>query len=64
MIVVIEDDQLREKKLKEHSKVGKDYKLQTQQREQLLHSIEHELVQEALKLPNRTHLDSPVGNED
>lgn len=26
--------------------------------------IEHELVIEALKLPNKTHVDSPVGGED
>ena len=26
--------------------------------------LEHILVQEALKLPNRTHVDSPVGDED
>ena len=25
--------------------------------------VEHELVEQALKLPNRTHLDSPVGDE-
>jgi seryl-tRNA synthetase len=63
-IVLIDEDHKREKKLKEHSKVGKDYKLQTQDREKLLTDVEHELVKEALKLPNRTHLDSPVGGEE
>ena len=29
----------------------------------MLVDLEHELVQEALKLPNRTHVDSPVGDE-
>jgi len=29
-----------------------------------LETIEHQLVAEALKLPNKTHVDSPVGGED
>lgn len=47
-----------------HGKVGKDYKRQVQDRELAIEEIEHALVQEALKLPNRTHVDSPVGDED
>ena len=48
----------------QHAKVGKDYKKQVQEREHEIEEIEHTLVQEALKLPNRTHVDSPVGDED
>ena len=29
-----------------------------------METVEHELVGQALKLPNKTHLDSPVGGED
>ena len=62
-IVLMEDDHAREKKMGQHQKVGKDYKRQLQEREKLAIEVEHELVQEALRLPNRTHLDSPVGDE-
>lgn len=29
----------------------------------MLDTLEHELVEQALKLPNKTHYDSPVGDE-
>ena len=32
-------------------------------REQHLETLEHELVEQALKLPNKTHFDTPVGDE-
>ena len=48
----------------QHGKVGKSYKKQVNDREKLIESIEHELVLEALKLPNKTHVDSPVGGEE
>ena len=35
-----------------------------QDREKLIDSVETELVELALKLPNKTHVDSPVGGED
>ena len=57
------DDVEREKLMDQHTKVGKDYKRQVQDREFQLDEVEHQLVQEALKLPNRTHVDSPVGDE-
>ena len=60
----MEDDEKREKMMEQHGKVGKSYKLQVQEREKLVDEIEHKLVQEALKLPNKTHVDSPVGGED
>eukprot|EP00354_Favella_ehrenbergii_P011597 CAMPEP_0170467896 /NCGR_PEP_ID=MMETSP0123-20130129/11293_1 /TAXON_ID=182087 /ORGANISM="Favella ehrenbergii, Strain Fehren 1" /LENGTH=396 /DNA_ID=CAMNT_0010734357 /DNA_START=194 /DNA_END=1384 /DNA_ORIENTATION=- len=62
-IVTIEDDRVREDKLSQHTKVGKTYKKQVQDREQILDTLEHELVEQALKLPNKTHHDSPVGDE-
>lgn len=62
-LVTIEDDALREDKLKEHTKVGKTFKKQVQDREKTLEIVEHELVEQALKLPNKTHYDSPVGGE-
>ena len=57
------DDQEREEKLRAHTKVGKTYKLQVHEREQKLDTLEQELVEQALKLPNKTHYDSPVGDE-
>ena len=32
-------------------------------REKLIEEIENQLVLEALKLPNKTHFDSPIGDE-
>lgn len=50
--------------MEQHTKVGKSYKKQVQDRENLIDELEAQLVQEALKLPNKTHIDSPVGGED
>jgi len=44
-LVTIEDDTLREDKLKEHTKVGKTFKKQVQDREKTLEIVEHELVE-------------------
>ena len=44
--------------------MGKSYKKQVHDREKTIDEVETQLVQEALKLPNKTHLDSPVGGED
>ena len=63
-LVLLENDYEREKMMDQHAKVGKDYKKQVQEREHEIEEIENTLVQEALKLPNRTHVDSPVGDED
>ena len=60
----MEDDVKRERKMEEHQKVGKCMKKDVQQREKGIEDLELELVQEALKLPNKTHHDSPVGGED
>jgi hypothetical protein len=40
----MDDDLKREKKLKEHTKVGKDYKQQMHDREKILIEVENELV--------------------
>ena len=50
--------------MERHQKVGKDYKKQVQDREKASEEVESLLVREALKLTNRTHLDTPVGGED
>ena len=50
--------------MKQHGKTGKTYKKQVQEREKLIEEIETKLVEEALRLPNKTHVDSPVGGED
>ena len=62
-IVPIADDDDREDRLKHHQKVGKTLKKQVQDREKQMETVEHELVEQALKLPNKTHYDSPVGDE-
>ena len=38
--------------------------MQVHERESLIATVEQELVEEALKLPNKTHVDSPVGDEE
>ena len=63
VVVLIEDDVKREKKLTEHKRVAKCMKTEIQTRENKIGEIETELVREALKLPNKTHVDSPVGDE-
>ena len=63
-MLTIENDFEREDRLKHHAKVGKSYKKQVVDRERTVEEIESELVSQALKLPNRTHVDSPVGSED
>lgn len=63
-LLTIESDGEREERLKHHAKVGKTYKTQVVDRERTVEEIESELVSQALKLPNRTHIDSPVGSED
>ena len=63
-VVTIEDDVKRLKKLEEHNSVAKCMKNDIQEREKKLSSLETDLVSEALKLPNKTHLDSPIGGED
>ena len=60
----MEDDHKREQKLKQHSKVGKTFKVQVHERESLIASVEQELVEQALRLPNKTHVDSPIGGEE
>jgi seryl-tRNA synthetase len=63
-ILLIDSKEKREKKLAEHTKVGKSYKKEIQDREKLIQDVETNLVREALKLPNKTHFDSPIGGED
>ena len=63
-VLTIEDDVKREEKMKDHQKIGKCMKKDIQAREKKLIELESQLVAEALKLPNKTHWDSPVGGED
>mmetsp|Transcript_19636 Transcript_19636/g.30288 ORF Transcript_19636/g.30288 Transcript_19636/m.30288 type:complete len:156 (+) Transcript_19636:292-759(+) len=62
-IFLIADDFTREKKMKEHIKVGKCMKTDVHSRERILTDLEEQLVVEALKLPNKTHPDTPIGDE-
>ena len=48
--------------LERHRKVGKDYKKHVQTAEEELQQIETQLMDEALRLPNATHPDVPVGS--
>lgn len=48
----------------QHGKVGKCIKKEIQEREKVIDQLEAELVGEAMRLPNRTHPDSPIGGED
>ena len=50
--------------LERHRKVGKDYKKHVQTAEEELQQIETQLMDEALRLPNATHPDVPVGSEN
>ena len=47
-----------------HRKLGKDYKKHITQAQSELDKIESELMAEALKLPNFTHPDAPVGDKN
>ena len=62
-VLHIEDEQHREKLLEAHHKVGKSFKTDLQQREKDFEDLEYKLITEAMKLPNKTHPDSPVGSE-
>lgn len=59
----MEDDVKRERKMAEHNKVGKCMKKDVQSREKIMDELEGQLVSEALKLPNKTHPESPIGGE-
>jgi seryl-tRNA synthetase len=63
-VLLIEDEDKKEKLMESHHKIGKSFKTDLQQREKDFEAIEAQLIQEAMKLPNKTHPDSPVGCED
>ena len=63
-IVTMEDDVKRESKLGQHHTVAKCMKKDVQQKEQNIDQLETQLVKEALKLPNKTHIDTPIGGEE
>lgn len=63
-VLLIEDEDKKEKLMESHHKIGKSFKTDLQQREKDFEAIETQLIQEAMKLPNKTHPDSPVGSED
>jgi seryl-tRNA synthetase len=62
-VLLIEDEGKKEKLVEQHHKVGKSFKNDLQQREKDLEDLEAQLIAEAMKLPNKTHPDSPVGSE-
>ena len=57
----MEDDFKRESKLGQHHTVAKCMKKDIQTKEHEIDELETQLVKEALKLPNKTHLDTPIG---
>lgn len=61
--MLIEDNSKREKLIESHHKVGKSFKNDMLAREKEIEVIEAQLIAEAMKLPNKTHPDSPVGSE-
>ena len=63
-VLLIEDEDKKEKLMQQHQKVGKSFKVELQEKEKEFEYLEANLVSEALKLPNKTHPDSPVGSED
>eukprot|EP00347_Sterkiella_histriomuscorum_P002811 403366713 len=62
-ILVMGDEEKKEKLMESHHKIGKSFKTDLQNYEKDLDNIELQLITEALKLPNKTHPDSPVGTE-
>ena len=50
--------------MSQHGKVGKCMKKDVQSREKVIDDMEAQLVAEAMKMPNRTHPDSPIGGEN
>lgn len=63
MIVMMEDDLKRESLMSDHHKVAKSMKKDVQRREKEIDELETQLVREALKLPNKTHPDTPIGGD-
>lgn len=63
-VLLIEDEGKKEKLMEQHQKVGKSFKTDLQTREKEFEALEAQLIQEAMKLPNKTHPDSPVGSEE
>ena len=60
----MEDDVKREKKMEEHHRVGKCMSKDIKTKEKHIDELEEKLVIEALKLPNKTHPDVPIGGEN
>lgn len=50
--------------MESHHKIGKSFKTDLHQREKDFEALEAQLIAEAIKLPNKTHPDSPVGGEE
>ncbi|CAI2365143.1 unnamed protein product [Moneuplotes crassus] len=60
----IADDDERSEKLRKYKNVGVSFKEDLKRYEDDLKIIEYNLMNETLKLPNKTHPDSPIGDED
>jgi seryl-tRNA synthetase len=63
-VLLIEDEEKKETLMESHHKIGKSFKTDLQQREKDFEGVEAQFIQDAMKLPNKTHPDSPVGSED
>jgi seryl-tRNA synthetase len=62
-VLLIEDEGKKEKLMEQHQKIGKSFKTDLNQREKEFEALEMNLIAEAMKLPNKTHPDSPIGSE-
>lgn len=61
--VTEESERDKEKLLKRHHKIGTTFKNDLKKYTEDLNSIEDQLMTEAMKLPNKTSFDSPIGDE-
>lgn len=60
----IADDDKRTEQLRKYKNVGASFKRDLKDAEEGLKKLEYFLMDETLKLPNKTHPDTPIGEED
>ena len=63
-VQAIDDDDKRTEMLRRHQNIGVSIKSDIKKYEDELAEIETELMKETLKLPNKTHPDVPIGDEN
>ena len=62
--MAIDEDAKRTEQLRRYKNIGVTFKNDLKKYEDRLRIIEYNLMNETLKLPNKTDLDSPIGDED